>query len=141
MCRWPTLVAKAKARSFEIRVPDPERFAEQTRVLPVLHAPTGIPVDLVLAASPLETEFLRRARPTTVEGVLVKVATAEDVIVMKMLAGRGKDVDDARSILIAQRGQLELTRVRQLLTLLDQALDRSDLLASFNALEAALPTP
>jgi hypothetical protein len=91
----PELVAQAKSRGFKIRVPDPVAFAERTRVLPVLHAETGIPVDLVLAASPLESE--------------------------------------------CQRGNLDLARVRQLLTMLDQALDRSDLLTAFDTLEAAVP--
>ena len=78
--------------------------------------------------------------PRTTADIDLTVATAEDMIVMKVLAGRGKDLDDARAILIAQRGNLDLVRVRQLLTMLDQALDRSDLLTAFNALEAAVPT-
>jgi len=46
---------------FELRVDDPE-FVRRTRVLPFVHVATGMPLDVVLAGSGLEDEFLTRAR-------------------------------------------------------------------------------
>lgn len=66
-------------------------------------------------------------------GIEVPVAHATDLVVMKVLAGRGKDLDDVRSVLAA--GQVELDEVRQLLHQLEDALGQSDLLP---ALEAAV---
>lgn len=47
---------------FDLRVADSE-FVERTRVMPFVHLDTGMPVDVVLAASGLEDLFLARARP------------------------------------------------------------------------------
>jgi len=39
--------------------------------MPFVHVPTGMPLDVVLAASGLEEEFLDRAVPTDVGGTYV----------------------------------------------------------------------
>ena len=52
-------------------------FVEQTRVVPFVHEPTGIPVDVVLAGPGIETEFLDGAVDRTVEDVTVPVARAD----------------------------------------------------------------
>ena len=80
------------AAGFELRVRDVHGFVERTRVLPLAHRPTGIPIDVVLAGPGPEELFLARARQETVEGVAVKVASPEDVVAMTVLAGRPKDL-------------------------------------------------
>lgn len=116
---------------FALRIPDPE-FVARTRVLPVVHVASAIPADLVLASPGLEEMFLARAKVLDVDGVRVPVACAEDVIVMKLLAGRAKDVDDVRSILSAHPDDLDLTLVRATLRMLEEALDQSDLLPALD---------
>ncbi|MFL5379035.1 MAG: hypothetical protein ACJ787_14085, partial [Myxococcales bacterium] len=103
-------------------------------VVPLVHA-TGMQTDLVLGGPGLEELFLERAVERDVEGVRVPVASAEDLIAMKVLGGRTKDLDDVRSLLAANAGRLELSHVRRVLRDLERALDRSDLVA---ALDAAL---
>src|SRR4029453_5271702 len=71
--------------------------------------------------------------------VTVPVASAEDVLVMKILAGRAKDRDDAAAILAANDG-LDLAVVRDTLRLLEQALDQSDLLPELEKLLARRPS-
>jgi hypothetical protein len=68
-----------------------------------------------------------------VDGVAVPVAHATDLVVMKLLAGRGKDLDDARSLIAS--GDVDVTEVRDLLEQLEEALGQSDLIP---ALDAAL---
>jgi hypothetical protein len=46
-----------RAAGFELRVDDPE-FVRRTRVMPFVHDPTGMPLDVVLAGSGLEEEFI-----------------------------------------------------------------------------------
>lgn len=94
-------------------------------VLPLSH-PSGMEVDLVLAGSGLERLALDRATTASLDGVEVPVAHATDLVVMKVLAGRGKDLDDVRALLVA--GEVDLNEVRDLLGQLEAALDRSDLL-------------
>ncbi len=74
-------------------------FMARTRVAPFVHDATSLPVDIVIAGPGLEEQFLDRARSIAVEGVRVPVATAEDVVVMKLLAARPKDLEDIAAIL------------------------------------------
>jgi hypothetical protein len=50
-----------------------------------------------------------------VAGVLIPVARAEDLIVMKVLAGREKDLADVVAVLEGQSGALELSLIRETL--------------------------
>jgi DNA-directed RNA polymerase subunit F len=69
-------------------------------------------------------------------GVKVPVACAEDVIVMKILGGRPKDLDDVSAILAAKRHDLDLELVKDTLRLIEQALDRSDLVSELERIAA-----
>lgn len=117
-----------QAKGFEMRVPDVEAFAERTRVVPVVHRASAMPVDVVLAGPGLEGLFLQRARRHVVDGVSIMVASPEDMVVMKILAARPKDLEDAVAILAAGGATLDQGAVRRILQELEQALDRRDLL-------------
>lgn len=121
------LVKVLSKAGFEMRVSG-EDFIERTRVLPVLHTATGIPVDIVLAGPGIEELFLGRAEAHEIEGVRVPVARAEDIVVMKVLADRPKDIEDVIAILAAHPDELDLGLVRSTLSLLEEALGQSDLL-------------
>ena len=97
-------------------------LAEANRVLPLVHARTRIPVDVVLAGPGLEELFFARAEQRPIGDVTVPVACAEDVVTMKVLAGRAKDLDDVAAILRAQRGTLDLYRARERLRQIERAL-------------------
>jgi hypothetical protein len=128
------LIAALRTRGFAER-PVGADFVERTRVLPLEHVGTGIEVDVVLGGPGLEELFLSRAREHDIEGVRVPVASAEDLVAMKVLGGRAKDLEDVRSLLAANAGKLDLAHVRSVLSELESALDRRDLLP---ALETAL---
>ncbi len=55
-------------------------------------------------------------------------------IVTKILAGRPKDLDDVRGILAAQGATLNADAVREMLSMLEEALGVSDLLPIFESL-------
>jgi hypothetical protein len=58
---------------------DPIRFAEETRVLPLLSS-LGIRLDLVFAELPAERDLIARAQAKQLGGRPVNVATVEDLI-------------------------------------------------------------
>lgn len=127
------LVRSLEKAGFRLRVHNVNSFVATTRVLPLLHRASGMPVDVVLAGPGLEDLFLKRRRQRIVEGVRVPVASPEDIVVMKILAGRGKDEDDVVAILAA-RPTLKLDLVRATLTMLERALDQTDLGPRFEQL-------
>lgn len=127
------LVRALERAGFRLRVRDAGEFVARTRVLPFVYRRSGMPVDIVLAGPGLEELFFKRRRRRTIDGVRVAVASPEDIVVMKVLAGRGKDEDDAVAILAAQR-KLDLEQVRKTVIALERALDQSDLSPRLEAL-------
>ncbi|MBI4603390.1 MAG: nucleotidyltransferase [Planctomycetes bacterium] len=72
----------------------------------------AVRVDLLDAAIPFFKRVVGRARVQEIRGRQVRVATPEDLIAMKLIAGRETDLQDARGILAAQRGRLDLAVIR-----------------------------
>jgi hypothetical protein len=124
------LVAVLERHRFQPRVSAPE-FFKRTRVIPFVHMPTRLPLDVVLAGPGLEDRFFERASIRLIEEVRVPVASAEDVIVMKVLAGRPKDVEDVVAIAAAHQGTLDVGYIRDTLRLIEEALGQSDLASLF----------
>lgn len=127
-----------RAAGFGLRVEDPE-FVRRTRVMPFVHQSTGMPLDVVLAGSGLEDEFLARAVTTNIGGTRVPVIDASDLIIAKVLAGRPKDIEDARALWSLHGARLDEDRIRSVLQLLQEALVQNDLLPAFEALARTRP--
>lgn len=120
------LVAALEEKGFELRITDAQ-FVAATRVIPVVHRASGLPADIVLGGPGLEEAFLSRATERDVAGIRVPVVSPEDLIVMKILAGREKDKEDVCAVLRAQRDTLDRQAVRAMVALLEDALAQSDL--------------
>ena len=128
---WPAFLAAGREFGFVPRVDDALDFAETSRVLLVLHQPSGIPIDIVLGALPLEDEIVRGARNVEIAGVAVPLPAPESIVVMKTIARRARDIADIEGILEVHDG-LDLDWIRTRLTEFDQALGRTDLLDEFD---------
>jgi Nucleotidyl transferase of unknown function (DUF2204) len=126
----PSLIATLKERGFDV-VFDDEEFVDRTRVIPFRHRPTRIRLDVVLAGPGLEEEFLQRCLGTEMKGKTIPVISPEDLIILKTLAGRAKDIEDIKGVLGVRRATLDVERVRTILRLLEKALDQGDLLPLF----------
>ena len=129
--RLATVVVDLERRGFRHRYPEiAEELLAGGAVLPLVHE-GGMEVDLVVAASGLEALALARATMVAVDGVEVPVAHPTDLVVMKTLAGRGKDEEDLRALLAT--GEVDLVEARDLLEQLERALGQSDLLPRLDA--------
>ncbi|MDH4062875.1 MAG: hypothetical protein OEW19_00635 [Acidobacteriota bacterium] len=106
-------------------------FMARTRVAPFVHGATSLPVDIVIAGPGLEDQFLARAATVDIEGTRVPVATAEDIVVMKVLAARPKDLEDVVAILTSV-ADFDTAYARATLQLLEGALGQSDLVPVFD---------
>ena len=128
------LASVMEANGFRLRVTATDDFVARTRVLPFVHSATRLPVDVVLAGPGIEEQFLDRAELHVLEGVRVPIATVEDLVTMKILAGRPKDLDDAKGMLRARSEEIDLEHVRRMLQLLEEALSQSDLIPQLEQL-------
>lgn len=86
---------------------------------------TKIEIDLSLGMLPFESELVHRARAVDVGEVRFPLATPKDVIVMKALALRPRDVADIEGI-VESNAELDLERVRSTLSQLSAALESDD---------------
>ena len=77
-------------------------FVHQTRVLP-LDTTDGVRIDVIFALLPFEVDAIRRAGDVSIAGRMVRVVTAEDLVLMKILSDRPRDIADAEGIVRAWR--------------------------------------
>jgi hypothetical protein len=130
------LVDRMTAMGFVLRVPRDGGFIERTRVVPFVHASSAVPVDVVLGGAGLEAYFLAECEHLDLEGVVVPTPRAEHLIVMKLLAGRDKDLDDAAAI--ARAAQPDLAGVETMVNEIATAVGEDDSLRALAGLKRLL---
>lgn len=118
--------ALAKA-GFAIRIDD-ESFVASTRVLPVVHRTTMLPVDIVLGGPGLEQRFANAAEVVALGRLKVPVCTCTHLVLMKILASRPKDLEDAATLLVTQKAAIDMRELRELAKQLASALAEDDVL-------------
>ena len=131
------LAADLEKSGFTLLVEDIETFAQRTRVIPLVHTSSEMPVDMILAGPGLEQEFIKRAIVFDVGTIQVPFISPEDLLAIKILAGRPKDLDDVRGILEKQESSLDNARVLDILRQFEAALDRSDLVSTFETISTS----
>ena len=77
-----------------------DEFAAKTMVLPAEDTRTGIRVDFIFSFSDYEKEAIRRAVKVKIEGYAVCFASAEDLIIHKIFAGRAVDLEDVKNVVV-----------------------------------------
>jgi hypothetical protein len=106
---------------------------ERAFLLPLRHRTTNIKVDIAIGLSSFEQQAIARARPMDVAGLMVNVATAEDVLILKVLAGRPQDQEDIQGIVIAQGDRLDWDYCLNTASRLEEAIGQ-DLVATIRTL-------
>jgi Nucleotidyl transferase of unknown function (DUF2204) len=84
-----------------------EEVVQKSFILPLRHRTTGIKVDLAIGLSGFERQAVARAERIQIADQKVAVATAEDLLVMKLLAGRPQDEQDITGLIIAKGDKLD----------------------------------
>lgn len=72
----------------------------------------GIDIDVFLAESDFQQQLLTRRRRVDVNGFSAWVVSPEDLILLKLIASRYRDVSDVQDILLVQ-GRLDVEYMRQ----------------------------
>jgi len=77
-----------------------KEFVERNMVLPTIDKKSGIRVDFIFSFSPYEQQAIERAKDIKLGRSLVRFASLEDVVIHKVIAGRARDLEDVKSILV-----------------------------------------
>ncbi len=94
-------------QKFSSRIPDAKSFAVKQRVL-LLRSSTGVPIDITLTGLDFEEQMIKRSSKICIMSEYdLQICSAEDLIVMKAFANRGKDWGDIESIILKQQRRLD----------------------------------
>jgi hypothetical protein len=126
------LAATLDSTAFRPLFSDIASVIERSFILPLRHRRTNVRIDLALGLSGFEQQAISRAKPIDIGGYSILVVTAEDLLIMKVLAGRPQDEQDARSIVTAQGKNLDWGYCQTVAKDLGDALGQ-DLVRSLNA--------
>jgi predicted nucleotidyltransferase len=122
----PKLLSAAGSLGIEPRVSDPLKFARETRVLLLRHMNSGIDIDISLGVLPFEIEMVERSRTVDIGTVKLRLPTPEDLIIMKAVAHRPKDLADIQAIANSHL-DLDKDRIRYWVEQFGEALEKPDL--------------
>jgi hypothetical protein len=70
--------------------------------------------DILIGIKGAPTGLFDRVRGLVIENMTIPVASPEDMIILKLLAGSNRDIDDARSILKIQDVKLDANLLRKI---------------------------
>ena len=101
---------------------DVEAFVQRTMVLPALHEETGIRVDFIFSYTPYEIEAIARTHKVVFAEQEVAFASVEDLIIHKVFAGRPRDLEDVRTVLLRNR-DVDVKYIRRWLKEFDASVE------------------
>ena len=130
---WQTALEDAAKFGIVPRIGQALEFARRSRVLLMRHAASGIDLDIILGGLPFETSAVESSRPYDVGGVSVRLPRVEDLLVMKAIARRPKDLEDIRGLLAAHP-DADTGAARQWIREFATAASMPDMLEEFDQL-------
>ncbi len=84
-----------------------ETFVTETNVFPAYDVESGIRVDFIFSTTPYERQAIERAVTVELAGEAVPFATAEDLVIHKLFAGRARDIEDAETVVRRKVAELD----------------------------------
>jgi len=122
----PVLIHAAAQEGLVPRIPEAAAFAREHHVLLLRHLESGIAVEISLGMLPFEREAVERSVLHDTGTFAVRLPTPEDLIILKAVAHRPKDLLDIQA-LIEANPNLDRERIRFWAGEFAEALDMPEL--------------
>jgi predicted nucleotidyltransferase len=129
------LLKRLSSSPFQPLFPEIDEVLRTSFLLPLRHTLTQVSVDIAVGMSGFERQAISRATEVVLPDCRVPIVSAEDLILMKLLANRPRDTDDVRNILLRQGSRLDWNYLWDVGQKLQQAVDQ-DLLSELQRLQA-----
>jgi hypothetical protein len=103
----PLALKACRKADLDILPDQVEEFVRATYVLPAIDSATSIRIDLIFSSLPYERQAIERAVDVELSRIPVPFASAEDLILHKLFAGRPRDIEDASGVVVIQGDTLD----------------------------------
>jgi hypothetical protein len=131
--KWDAAIEAARNFGIAPRIDQAVDFARRSRVLLLKHTQSDIAIDVILGGLPFEQEAVDRARAHRVGDITVRLPRVEDLIIMKVIAHRDKDMQDVEGLLDAHP-EVNFDEIRQYVSEFAAATSMSELIEDFERL-------
>lgn len=135
--RVSDVIAVVERLGLKVLVKDFETFVRETMVLPVADEEIAIRVDSIFSFSPFGQEAIARGRVVRLGDTYVCFASIEDLIIHKIVAGRPRDTEDVRTMLL-KNPDCDRAYIEMWLSQFDTSLGR-EFSQAFKMLMSTLP--
>ncbi len=99
--KWSKFLKQSKKYNFTPRINEPLAFALKSRMLLLMHNPSIIDIDIAFAGLPFEEDSILNATSFEINELVLPLPRPEDLIIMKAVAARPKDLIDIESLINA----------------------------------------
>ena len=130
---WQRVVDSSARYGIEARIDDALEFARRSRVLLLRHVASGIDLDITFGGLDFERSAVESALDLEIGGISIRLPRVEDLLVMKAVAGRPKDLEDIRGLLDAHP-EADCEEARRWIREFATAASMPDLLSQFEKL-------
>lgn len=89
-----------KKANLKILLDDIDDFVRKTYVIPAYDEKSSLRIDFILSFSEYEKNALERVKVIYIDKTPVKYSSLEDLIIHKIIAGRPRDLEDIKNILL-----------------------------------------
>ncbi len=119
---------------------NPLAFARRTRMLLLKHESSGVQVDIALGSLPFEREAIRRAVQTDLGDLVLPLPKPEDLVIMKAVAHRPRDLEDIRGI-VSVHPKLDVRYIRKEVQEFAKAMEMPELWTDISPLFPSTKRP
>jgi hypothetical protein len=128
---WADAVSTAAGHGILPRIENPLDFARRSRVLLMRHAESGIDIDVAFGGLLFEQAAIDNSKIHDIGGLRVRLPRVEDLLIMKAVAGRPKDLEDIEGLLAAHP-EADISTVRRWVGEFATAMSTSEMLDDFD---------
>jgi hypothetical protein len=129
----PRFILEAADQGIEPRISDPIAFARKSRMVLLRHTSSSTDIDISMGLLPFEVDMVQRSQEISLGPLRLRLPTPEDLVIMKAVAHRKKDLDDIQSI-VSSHPHLDRERIQYWVNQFGEALDSPGLWKEIEAL-------
>jgi hypothetical protein len=133
--KWADAISTAARHGILPRIENPLEFARQSRVLLMRHVESGIDIDVIFGGLSFERAAVDNSEVHYLGALRIRLPRVEDLLIMKAVARRPKDLQDIEGLLAAHP-EADVTTVRRWVSEFAAAMSTSDMLDDFDKLVA-----